>query len=69
MNKSNELNILYEDNHVLVVLKPPGVPSQPDRSTAPDLLGLLKRYIAARDQKKVMLGSVSFTGSIARQAV
>ncbi len=52
MYKSNELNILYEDNHVLVVLKPPGVPSQPDRSTAHDLLGLLKRYIAARDQKK-----------------
>ncbi len=49
---SNELNILYEDNHVLIVLKPAGVPSQPDRSTAPDMLGLLKRYLITRDRKK-----------------
>ncbi len=52
MCKLNQLNILYEDNHVLVVLKPPGVPSQPDRSAAPDMLGLLKRHIAIRDRKK-----------------
>lgn len=46
------MNILYEDNHVLVVLKPAGVPSQPDRSSAPDMLGLLKRHLVIRDRKK-----------------
>jgi 23S rRNA pseudouridine1911/1915/1917 synthase len=52
MSNSKQLTILYEDNHVLVVLKPPGAPSQPDKSTAPDMLGLLKRHLAIRDQKK-----------------
>jgi 23S rRNA-/tRNA-specific pseudouridylate synthase len=52
MNILKQLDILYEDNHVLVVLKPPGVPSQPDKSTAPDMLGLLKYHLAIRDHKK-----------------
>ena len=60
MNILKQLDILYEDNHVLVVLKPPGVPSQPDKSTAPDMLGLLKYHLAIRDHKKgnVWLGLI-----------
>jgi len=37
--------ILYEDNHVLVAVKPAGVLSQSDTSGAADMLTLLKKYL------------------------
>ncbi len=40
-----ELVILYEDNHVIVVLKPQMVPSCPDGSGDDSLLDCVKRYI------------------------
>ncbi len=52
MLQSQPLDIVYEDNHLIVVNKPEGVPSQPDKSAAPDMLGLLKRFLVERDQKK-----------------
>ncbi len=52
MSTSPPFEIIYEDNHLLVVLKPAGAPSQPDKSGAPDMLGLLKRYLIERDHKK-----------------
>ena len=39
------INILYEDNHVLVVEKPINVPTQEDNSKDKDLLKILKEYI------------------------
>lgn len=51
MYSLEQSDILFEDNHVIVVLKPPGVPSQPDRSADPDMLGLVKRFLVIRDQK------------------
>ncbi len=53
-------DILYEDNHLLVVLKPPGVPSQGDSSGDADMLTLLKAYVKERYQKPgaVYLGLV-----------
>jgi 23S rRNA pseudouridine1911/1915/1917 synthase len=39
------VRILYEDNHVLVVVKPPNLPAQADASGDPDLLTLMKGYI------------------------
>lgn len=52
--------ILYEDNHLLVVVKPVNVPSQADDSGDPDLLTILKEDIKARYQKpgNVYLGLV-----------
>lgn len=52
--------VLYEDNHVLVALKPPGILSQPDGSGAPDLPSLLKAYLKERYGKpgEVFLGIV-----------
>lgn len=52
--------ILYEDNHLLVVVKPPNVPVQADRSGDDDLLSILKRYIGHKYQKPgaVYLGLV-----------
>lgn len=53
-------NILYEDNHLLAVLKPPGLLTQGDISGAPCLLDIVKDYIKQRDDKpgNVYLGMV-----------
>jgi len=50
MNNIN-LMILYEDNHIIVCIKPPGVLSQPDGKNIPDMLTLLKEYIRAKYSK------------------
>ncbi len=52
--------ILYEDNHLLVAVKPPGIPSQSGPFSSPDMIGLLKRDLALRYQKtgNVFLGLV-----------
>ena len=39
------VDVLYEDNHVLVVIKPPNMLSQADRTGDADLLTVLKEYI------------------------
>ncbi len=39
------LDILYEDNHVIVVLKPQNTPSQLDESHSKDMLSMVKEYI------------------------
>ena len=51
---------LYEDNHLLVVVKPVGMPVQEDESRDPDLLSALKADIKERYQKPgaVYLGLV-----------
>ena len=46
-----DLKILYEDNHLLVVVKPYGVPVQEDGSGDPDMLNLLKRYLVEKYDK------------------
>lgn len=52
--------IIYEDNHVLVAVKPAGILSQADISGAPDILNILKDYIKVRDNKpgNVYLGLI-----------
>ena len=54
------INIIYEDNHLLVVEKPINVPVQADESKNLDLLTMLKDFIKKRDNKKgnVYLGLV-----------
>ena len=55
-----DIPVLYEDNHVLVVVKPFNVPSQEDASKDPDMLTLLKEYLRDKYDKKgnVFLGLV-----------
>lgn len=57
---ASDIPILYEDNHLLVVVKPPGVPSQEDESGDPDMLSLLKADLKRRYAKpgNVFLGLV-----------
>lgn len=40
-----QLQILYEDNHVIVVLKPQNIASCPDESGDRNMLGLIKEYL------------------------
>lgn len=55
-----KINVLYEDNHVLVVEKPVNIPTQEDQSGDLDLLTILKDDIKIRFQKpgNVFLGLV-----------
>ena len=46
-----ELEILHEDNHIIVVNKPQGVPSQPDETGDEDLLTMVKNYIKEKYNK------------------
>lgn len=57
---SFRIPVLYEDNHLLVVVKPANLPSQGDSSGDDDLLSILKRYIGEKYQKPgaVYLGLV-----------
>ena len=52
------VGIVYEDNHLLVVVKPPNMPTQADASGDPDLHSTMKQYIAEKYQKpgEVFLG-------------
>ena len=54
------INILYEDNHLLVVEKKVGVLSQSDGTNTPDMLTILKAYIKEKYNKpgNVYLGLV-----------
>lgn len=56
----NNLDILYEDNHVIVVYKPCNVLSQGDATGDKDMLTLLKEYIKKKYNKpgNVYLGLV-----------
>ena len=54
------INIIYEDNHLLVVEKPINVPVQEDESKDNDLLNILKKYLKNKYNKQgnVYLGLV-----------
>jgi len=56
----NEIKVLYEDNHLLVVEKPPNMPAQEDISGDMDLLTYLKTYIKEKYNKpgNVFIGLV-----------
>lgn len=60
MEKLPKINILYEDNHLLVVEKPVNIPVQEDSSKDIDLLTILKNYIKKKYNKpgNVYLGLV-----------
>ncbi len=57
---THAIPLLFEDNHLLVVVKPAGIPVQADQSGDPDLLSTLKADIKIRHNKPgaVFLGLV-----------
>ena len=56
----NKLNVIYEDNHIIVVEKPYNVPSQEDSSKDLDMINIIKSYLKEKYQKEgnVYLGLV-----------
>jgi 23S rRNA pseudouridine1911/1915/1917 synthase len=52
--------IIFEDNRIIVVEKPPGILSQSDFSSRDDMLSIIKSFLKARDKKpgNVFLGLV-----------
>ena len=54
------INIIYEDNHILVVEKKPNIPVCEDESKDEDLLNILKKYIKEKYNKpgNVYLGLI-----------
>ena len=56
----NKLNILYEDNHIIVVVKPVNILSQADITGDIDMLSIIKEYLKEKYNKKgnVYLGLV-----------
>lgn len=57
---SNKINVIYEDNHIIVVEKPVNIPSQGDKTGDIDMLTLIKEYIKEKYNKpgNVYLGLV-----------
>lgn len=49
--EKEELKVLYEDNHIIVVIKPQGVPSQEDSTADCDMLTMVKDYIKEKYNK------------------
>ena len=60
MEKLKETDIIYEDNHLIVVHKKPGIPVCEDESHDKDLLTILKEYLKEKYHKpgNVYLGLV-----------
>ena len=62
MNKElvENLTILHEDNHIIVVLKPQNIPSCEDESKDENMLSIIKEYIREKygKQGNVYLGLV-----------
>lgn len=55
-----KLNVIYEDNHIIVVEKMVNIPSQADKTGDLDMLTLIKQYIKEKYQKpgNVYLGLI-----------
>ena len=60
MKVMNKPTILYEDNHIIVVVKEANIPVQEDASKDKDLLTILKEYVKEKYNKpgNVYLGLV-----------
>ena len=48
----NNLKIIYEDNHIIVVEKIPNIPSQGDKTGDIDMLEIIKKYIKEKRKRK-----------------
>ena len=56
----DSVNVIYEDNHIIVVEKPVNIPSQGDKTGDVDMLTLIKEYLKKKYNKpgNVYLGLV-----------
>ena len=47
-----KLNVIYEDNHIIVVEKPVNIPSQGDKTGDIDMLTIIKQYLKELKPRK-----------------
>lgn len=47
-----DLKILYEDNHIIVVVKPVNIPVQEDKTKDIDMITKIKEYLKIKYEKK-----------------
>ena len=54
------LKIIYEDNHIIVVEKKPNIPSQSDKTEDEDMITIIKNYLKEKYNKpgNVYLGLI-----------
>ena len=54
------LKVIYEDNHIIVVIKPAGIPVQQDKTGDKDMITIIKEYLKEKYNKpgNVYLGLV-----------
>ena len=45
------MRVLYEDNHIIVAIKPVNVPSQEDKTADRDMLTMIKEYVKEKYEK------------------
>lgn len=50
-SKMQDLKVLFEDNHIIVVEKKPNIPSQGDKTGDVDMLTLVKQYVKEKYNK------------------
>lgn len=53
-----DVRIIYEDQEIIVVIKPAGMPSQSDRGMTMDMVSYLKNYLAMSVQGEPYIGVV-----------
>ena len=51
----NKLNVLYEDNHIIVAVKPANIPSQADIRGDIDMLTMVKEYVKKTEDENTQL--------------
>lgn len=50
--ETKDLQVLFEDNHIIVVVKPQNIPSQEDSSKDEDMLSIVKKYLKEKHNKQ-----------------
>jgi 23S rRNA pseudouridine1911/1915/1917 synthase len=60
------VKILYEDAQIIVCVKPAGMASQPERSSAMDLVSWLKNYVATEARRQGKGGGAPYIGVVHR---
>ena len=53
------INILYEDNHVIVVEKKPNIPVCEDESKDLDLLNIIKKYLKEKYNQEFLFKRIN----------
>lgn len=60
------MEVIYEDNHIIIVNKEPGEIVQGDKTGDEPLVETVRRYIKENMPNRAMFSAVSFTASTVR---